>query len=121
MSRTLPWTDSVLLSVSQSRQPTARAPAYSAAASGASNVASCISTRTATRARRQTRIPISSGPSNQTPPWSPFAPAMRIAAISRRNAPSVPRAQVTKKRNLAGKAGVLYSSRLSRPRELLPR
>ena len=51
-----------------------------------------------------------SGPSNQTPPWSPFAPAMRIAAISRRSAPSVPRAQVTKKRNLSGKARVLYSS-----------
>ena len=51
-----------------------------------------------------------SGPSNQTPPWSPFAPAMRIAAISRRSAPSVPRAQVTKKRNLSGKARVLYTA-----------
>src|SRR5262245_30886326 len=110
--RMLAWTASVLLSVNQSRHATARAPAYSAGPSGASNSASCIRTRTATRARRQTLIAIVSGPSNQTPPRSPLAPAMRIAASSRRSAPSVPRAQVTKNRNLSAKARVIYSGSL---------
>ena len=105
MSRTLPWTESVLLSVSQSRQATARAPAYSARASGASNSASCSSTRTATRARRQTLMPIASGPSNQTPPRSPLAPAMRMAASSRRSAPSVPRGAGDEEAELVGQGG----------------
>jgi hypothetical protein len=38
------------------------------------------------------------GPSNQTPPVSPFGDPMRSATSSRRKAPSVPRAQVTKNR-----------------------
>ena len=83
--------------------------------------ASCSSTRTATRACRQTRIPIVSGPSNQTPPRSPLAPAMRIAAISRRSAPSVPRAQVTKKRNIARSSARRYSTCHGVDQALAPR
>ena len=105
MSRTLPWTDSVLLSVSQSRQATARAPSYSGGRVGRVELGELHQhAHRDARAQADAPSPSSSGPSNQTPPRSPFAPAMRMAAISRRSAPSVPRGAGDEEAEFAGKA-----------------
>ena len=51
----------------------------------------------ATRECRQTFMPSMSVPAKATPPVAPRGPRMRKATNSRRRAPSVPLAQVTKK------------------------
>ena len=56
------------------------------------------STRMATRDHRQAFRPSVRAPSKETPPVAPFGPRMRRSASSRRSGPSVPLAQVTKKR-----------------------
>src|SRR5262245_56688393 len=52
----------------------------------------------AVRAWRQARMPASMGPSKATPPRSPWTRRIRSSTSSRRRAPSVPLAQVAKKR-----------------------